>query len=54
LRALEVPVGQRRRMGGVSKVSGNLRASAAASWTIATTFLRLDAELRRDARVRRA
>ena len=54
LRALEVPVGQRRRMGGVSKVSGNLRASAAASWTIATTFLRLAAELRRDARVRRA
>jgi hypothetical protein len=54
LRAREVPVGQRRRAGGVSKVSGNLRASAAASWTIAATFLRLAAELRRDARVRRA
>ena len=54
LRAREVPVGQRRRAGGVSKVSGDLRASAVASWTIATTFLRLAAELRRDARVRRA
>jgi hypothetical protein len=38
----------------VSKVSGDLRASAVASWTIGTTFLRLAAELRRDARVRRA
>lgn len=54
LRTREVPVGQRRRAGGVSKVSGDLRASAVASWTIATTFLRLAAELRRDARVRRA
>ncbi len=54
LRAREVPVGQRRRAGGVSKVSGDLRASAAASWAIAATFLRLAAELRRDARVRRA
>ena len=54
LRAREVPVGQRRRAGGVSKVSGDLRASAVASWTIATTFLRLAAELRSDARVRRA
>jgi glycosyltransferase involved in cell wall biosynthesis len=43
----EVPVGQRRRIGGVSKVSGNPRAVAAASWSIATTFLRLAASLRR-------
>lgn len=49
LRAEEVPVGQRRRAGGVSKVSGNLRASFAASWKIGTTFLRLAAELRRGA-----
>lgn len=49
LRAEEVPVGQRRRAGGVSKVSGNLRASVAASWTIGATFLRLAAELRREA-----
>ncbi|HYF08087.1 MAG TPA: glycosyltransferase family 2 protein, partial [Acetobacteraceae bacterium] len=47
LPAEEVPVGQRRRRGGVSKVSGNPRAVAAASWSIATTFLRLAAALRR-------
>jgi glycosyltransferase involved in cell wall biosynthesis len=47
LRAEEVPVGQRRRAGGVSKVSGNLRGSFAASWRIAATFLRLATELRR-------
>jgi glycosyltransferase involved in cell wall biosynthesis len=47
LRAREVPVGQRRRAGGTSKVSGDLRASLAASWTIGSTFLRLAAELRR-------
>lgn len=45
--AEEVAVGQRRRLGGVSKVSGNPRAVAAASWSIATTFLRLAAGLRR-------
>lgn len=50
VRAMEVPVGQRRRVGGVSKVSGNLRASVAATWAIGTTFLRLAAELRREAR----
>jgi glycosyltransferase involved in cell wall biosynthesis len=43
----EVAVGQRRRIGGVSKVSGNPRAVVAASWSIATTFLRLAAALRR-------
>jgi glycosyltransferase involved in cell wall biosynthesis len=47
LSAEEVPVGQRRRAGGVSKVSGNLRASLVAAWTIAATFLRLARELRR-------
>jgi glycosyltransferase involved in cell wall biosynthesis len=47
LPAEEVAVGQRRRIGGVSKVSGNPRAVAAASWSIATTFLRLAAALRR-------
>ena len=45
--AAEVAVGQRRRIGGVSKVSGNPRAVAAASWSIATTFLRLAVALRR-------
>jgi glycosyltransferase involved in cell wall biosynthesis len=47
LRAVEVPVGQRRRVGGVSKVSGNLRASVAATWGIGATFFRLARELRR-------
>ena len=45
--AEEVAVGQRRRQGGTSKVSGNPRAVAAASWSIATTFLRLATALRR-------
>ena len=49
LRSVEVPVGQRRRAGGVSKVSGNLRASVDAAWKITTTYLRLAAELRRAA-----
>ncbi len=47
LPAEEVAVGQRRRQGGTSKVSGNPRAVAAASWSIATTFLRLATALRR-------
>lgn len=47
LPAEEVAVGQRRRQGGASKVSGNPRAVAAASWSIATTFLRLATALRR-------
>ncbi|HZF76110.1 MAG TPA: glycosyltransferase family 2 protein [Acetobacteraceae bacterium] len=45
--AEEAAVGQRCRIGGVSKVSGNPRAVAAASWSIATTFLRLAVALRR-------
>jgi glycosyltransferase involved in cell wall biosynthesis len=40
-RALERPVGQRRRTGGVSKVSGNIGASLRAAIVIATTFVRL-------------
>ncbi len=36
--ARELPVAHRRRAGGVSKVSGNLRASLAASWKIGATF----------------
>jgi glycosyltransferase involved in cell wall biosynthesis len=47
LRALEVPVGQRRRAGGVSKVSGHLGASARAALVIVRTFLRLARDLRR-------
>lgn len=47
LPAEEVAVGQRCRQGGVSKVSGNPRAVAAASLSIAATFLRLALALRR-------
>jgi hypothetical protein len=44
--ALEIAVGQRRRIGGVSKVSGNLVAGLKAAWSIAVTFVRLAFELR--------
>jgi glycosyltransferase involved in cell wall biosynthesis len=47
LRILEVPVDHRCRRGGVSKVSGNLRAGLGAAWKIAATFLRLAMTLRR-------
>lgn len=48
LPATEIAVGQRRRRGGVSKVSGNLAIGLAATWSIVTTFLRLAATLRRE------
>ena len=51
LRTLEIPVDSRRRVGGVSKVSGNPIAAGAAAAVIATTFLRLAFELRREARL---
>jgi glycosyltransferase involved in cell wall biosynthesis len=47
LLAQEVAVGQRRRMGGVSKVSGNLLAGVQAAGTMAATFVRLALQLRR-------
>jgi glycosyltransferase involved in cell wall biosynthesis len=47
LPALEIAVGQRRRIGGVSKVSGNVVAGIKAAVSIATTFVRLALELRR-------
>jgi glycosyltransferase involved in cell wall biosynthesis len=46
LPAREIAVGQRRRIGGVSKVSGNPIAGIKAAWSIATTFVRLLPELR--------
>ena len=46
LRILEVPVAHRRRAGGVSKVSGNLRGSVKAAARIALTFLRVAREAR--------
>lgn len=52
LPAKEVPVGQRRRIGGVSKVSGNAIASVRAAGTIIATFARLAAVLPRRGRPR--
>jgi glycosyltransferase involved in cell wall biosynthesis len=46
--SLEIPVGQKRRVGGVSKVSGNPMAGLRAAWTIAKTFVRLVVTLRRE------
>jgi hypothetical protein len=46
--SLEIPVGQKRRIGGVSKVSGNPTASLKAAWTIGKTFVRLVFALRRE------
>ena len=50
LPSLEVPVGQRRRAGGVSKVSGNARAAIRATGSIVTTFIGLALTLRREPR----
>ncbi len=47
LRIVEVPVGCRNRVGGMSKVSGNVSASVAAALTLMKTFLRLATTLRR-------
>ncbi len=47
LPALEIAVGQRRRVGGVSKVSGSLTAGIKAAWSILSTFARLALELRK-------
>jgi glycosyltransferase involved in cell wall biosynthesis len=47
LPAREIAVGQRRRVGGVSKVSGNLVAGISAACSMAATFVRLALRLRR-------
>jgi glycosyltransferase involved in cell wall biosynthesis len=44
LRIFELPVAHRRRTGGVSKVSGNVRGTVRASWRILATFVRIGAE----------
>jgi glycosyltransferase involved in cell wall biosynthesis len=46
LRVKEVPVGQRMRAGGVSKVSGNRLVMIGAAWTLGATFLRLALRMR--------
>jgi len=50
LPALEIAVGQQRRIGGVSKVSGNLVPGIMAAWSISATFVRLALGLRRSRR----
>lgn len=46
LGVLELPVAHRRRAGGQSKVSGNLRGTLRASWRILVAFVRIAAERR--------
>jgi hypothetical protein len=52
LPALEIPAGQRRRVGGVSKVSGNFAAGIKAAAVLAITFVRPALSLRRRERRR--
>ena len=44
LRIFELPVAHRRRAGGASKVSGNLRGTIRASWRILATLTRIALE----------
>jgi glycosyltransferase involved in cell wall biosynthesis len=46
LRIIELPVAHRRRAGGRSKVSGDLRGTLHASWRILAAFVRIAAERR--------
>ena len=50
LRIVEMPVGQRRRRGGVSKVSGDAAVALRAAWSIAATFVRLAVSIYRSDR----
>lgn len=47
LRVIEVPVGQRRRVGGISKVSGDWRNAVRATVVLVQSFTRLAWHLRR-------
>ena len=51
LPAIEIAVGQRRRVGGVSKVSGNFIAGINAAYSMAATFVRLALRLQRQTRL---
>jgi glycosyltransferase involved in cell wall biosynthesis len=51
LPAVEIAVGQRRRVGGVSKVSGNFVAGLKAAYSMMVTFVRLALRLRRKTRL---
>jgi hypothetical protein len=48
LRCVEVPVGQRPRAGGTSKVSGSLLTAVRAAQSIVATFIRVTFLVRRD------
>src|SRR5262249_38221534 len=48
LRAMEVAVGQRQRVGGVSKVSGDWGNAARAALVLVRAFTRLAWQLRRE------
>lgn len=48
LRIVEIPVGQRRRQGGVSKISGDLLTAVRVVWVLTRTLLRLASTLRRE------
>jgi glycosyltransferase involved in cell wall biosynthesis len=48
LRVVEVPVGQRRRQGGASKVSGDAWTALRVAFVLGGTFLRLASTLRRE------
>jgi glycosyltransferase involved in cell wall biosynthesis len=52
LRCIEVPVDHRARIGGVSKVSGNLKAGIAAAVVIIRTCIRLALALRSQRKLR--
>ena len=51
LPAIEIAVGQRRRIGGVSKVSGNFIAGIKATYSMTVTFIRLAVHLPRKTRL---
>ena len=51
LRIAELPVTHRRRTGGASKVSGNLRGAVRAGWRILAVFGRIALERRGAARI---
>ena len=53
VRTLEIPVGQRRRAGGVSKVSGDWQSALRAAVVLMMSFLRLAWQLRRNRPARR-
>jgi glycosyltransferase involved in cell wall biosynthesis len=50
VRAVEIPVGQRRRSGGVSKVSGDWRSGMRAALVLVQSFCRLAWQLRQQKR----